>query len=65
MKETLLGLLTLLLSTAAVEFCVLRRWYLRRSLASLIIFAAAGNGIFWTVIFWTLASKCQSSLLIL
>ena len=53
--SALLYLLTMLASTAAVEFCVLRRWYHRRSLAVCVFGAAIPSGIIWTLLSWTFA----------
>jgi hypothetical protein len=47
--SALLYLLAIFASTAAVEFCVLRRWFGRRSLAVCIFGGAIPSGIFWGV----------------
>jgi hypothetical protein len=48
--SALLYWLTIFASTAAVEFCVLRRWFGRRSLALCIFAGAIPSGVFWGVV---------------
>ena len=47
MRSTLLFLLAMFVSTALVEFCVLRRWFGRRSLAACIGTVSVASGVFW------------------
>jgi hypothetical protein len=47
--STLLYWFTLFASTAVLEFCVLRRWFDRRSLGTCILGGAFSSGIFWGV----------------
>ena len=51
--SALLYLLTMFAAIAAVEFCVLRRWFGRRSLAVCIFSVAIPSGVFWTAVTWT------------
>src|SRR5260221_1380265 len=53
--NALLYLLAVFVSTAAVELCVLRRWYHRRRMGVCIILVAVFSGILWTALSWTLA----------
>ena len=47
MRSTLLFLLAMFVSTALVEFCVLRRCFGRRSLAACIGTVSVASGVFW------------------
>ena len=47
MRSTLLFMLALFVSTALVEFAVLRRCFGRRSLKACIIGVAVTSGVFW------------------
>jgi hypothetical protein len=49
MRGTLLFLLAMFVSTAFVEFCVLRRCFGRRSLAVCIGTVSVASGVFWLV----------------
>ena len=54
--SALLYLLTMFASIAAVEFCVLRRCFGRRSLAVCVFSVAIPSGIFWTAVTWMLTA---------
>lgn len=47
MRSTALFLLAMFVSTALVEFCVLRRWFGRRSLKVCVGSVSVINGVFW------------------
>src|ERR1700690_4031105 len=51
----LLNLLTMLVVTAAVEYCVLRRCHHRHSLKFCILIVAILSGVFWAAFLWTFA----------
>ena len=53
--DALLYLVAIFASTAVVEFCVLSRWFGRRSLAVCVFGVAIPSGVFWTMFSWTLA----------
>ena len=52
--SALLYWLTMFALIAAVEFCVLRRWFGRKSLAACVFYVAIPGGIFWTAFAWAL-----------
>jgi hypothetical protein len=54
--SALLYLLAMVASTAAVEYCVLRRWFGRRSLTFCVLGAALFSGIFWAAVLFTRTS---------
>ena len=54
--SALLYLLTMFAATAAVEFCVLRRWFGRRSLAACVFSVAIPSGFVWTAFSWALTA---------
>ena len=47
MRDTALFLLAVFASTGLLEFCVLRRWFGRRSLLTCIGVVSAVSGLFW------------------
>ena len=58
--SALLYIFTLLVTSALVEFLLLRRWYPRRSLPFCIILGGAFGGVVWSIyswmLYWTMAS---------
>jgi hypothetical protein len=51
--SALINLITMLITTAAAEVCVLRLCYPRRGLKYCIILVGVFSGIFWAAFSWT------------